>query len=183
MPFSRIWLNNPFLSGSLQSLTTLAETLKRRNFMAPYFSKAAISRAQPTLHGAKLRTFLRTLAAADGQVVNFWLGFRCLTADVVIDYCFQSDLDALSSPGFRNHTLETFVEGFELGLVATFFLRFFAALEWVIFRLPDSMRAKYFAPIYGFEMMQRLARAKVEEALSKADKQEDGAREYDGCDG
>jgi cytochrome P450 len=39
------------------------------------------------------------------------------------------------------------------------------------------MRAKYFAPIYGFEMMQRLARAKVEEGLSKADKQEDGARE------
>jgi hypothetical protein len=128
-PFNRIWHNNPFLSGSLQSWTTLAETRKRRDFIAPYFSKAAISCAEPTLHGAKLRTFLRTLAAADGQVVNFWLGFRCLTADVVMDYCFQSDLDALSSPGFHNHTLETFIEGFELGLVATFFPRFFAVLD------------------------------------------------------
>jgi cytochrome P450 len=167
-PFNRIWHNNPFLTGSLQSLTTLAETRKRRDFIAPFFSKSAISRAEPTLHGAKLRTFLTTLAGAQDTIVDFYLGFRCLTADLVMDYCFQSDLDALHSPSFTNHTISTMAQGSEMALVATFFPGLSSLLTALVFRLPESVRAAYFAPLYGFETMQNVARQKVEEALDRA---------------
>jgi cytochrome P450 len=153
------------LTGSLQSLETLPETKKRREFISPFFSKAAISRVEPSLHGAKVSQFLDTLARAEGSVVDFFLAFRCLTADVVMDYCFRSDLSALASPQFRNHTIETFVQGFDMAIVATFFPRVFSVLNFIIFSLPEKVRATYFAPVYGFETMQNIARVRVEDAL------------------
>jgi cytochrome P450 len=124
------------------------------------------------LHGAKVSQFLTTLARADASVVDFFLAFRCLTADVVMDYCFHSDLSALTSPGFRNHTIETFVQGFDMAIVATFFPNVFTVLNSLIFSLPEKVRAKYFAPLYGFETMQNMARVRVEDALRRADQGE-----------
>lgn len=153
-PFERIWHNNPFLTGSLQSKTTLAETRKRKEFLAPFFSKATITRVEPFLHRQKLATFLATLEAADHTVVDFYLAFRCLTADLVMDYCFQADLNALAEPGFRSATVEAMIEGFDLGFVATYFPNFFEVLNKIIFGLPASAREKYFRPIHGFQVMQ-----------------------------
>ncbi|KAH7397030.1 cytochrome P450 [Phaeosphaeria sp. MPI-PUGE-AT-0046c] len=163
-PFARIWHNNPFLTGSLQSLTTLPATSKRRAYISPFFSRSAISRAEPTLHGPKLSKFLAQLARADGSVVNFFLAFRCLTADVVMNYCFQNDLDALAHPEFRNRTLERMVDGMDMAVTSTFFPNLFGVLNAVIFALPERAREKWFAPIYGFQTMQSLARERVEEA-------------------
>jgi cytochrome P450 len=86
-----------------------------------------------------------------------------------MDYCFHSDLSALTSPGFRNHTIETFVQGFDMAIVATFFPNVFTVLNSLIFSLPEKVRAKYFAPLYGFETMQNMARVRVEDALRRAD--------------
>lgn len=82
-----------------------------------------------------------------------------------MDYCFQSDLSALASPGFRNRTIETFVEGFELATVPFFFPNFFGLLTKIIFALPDKIRKEKFAPVYGFQLMQKLARERVEDAI------------------
>lgn len=172
--FDRIWHDNPFLSGSLQSKTTISETKKRREFLSPFFSKAAISRAESDLHGQKLQIFLDTLDAANNSIVNFYLAFRCLTADLVMDYCFRSDLNALSSPRFENETLESFIAGFDLAIVGTHFPRFFGILNKIILRLPNSIRKKYFAPVVGFQVMQSLARERVEQALTRAD--QDGGK-------
>jgi cytochrome P450 len=179
--FDRIWHDNPFLTGSLQSLETLPKTKKRRDFISPFFSKAAISRVEPSLHGRKLVQFLNTLAKADGSVVSFFLAFRCLTADVVMDYCFRSDLNALESPAFENPTLQAMVEGMSMAIVATFFPNFAAVLNKFIFSLAERTRETYFAPVFGFETMQRLAAERVEVALANADR--DGGVKKEGEDG
>ena len=101
-------------------------------------------------------------------MVNFHYAFRCLTADVVMNFCFQSDLGALASPGFRNTTLETFVEGTEMAMVPFHFPSFFALVTKVIFALPDKVRKEKFAGVHGFQMMQALARARVEDAIARA---------------
>ena len=69
--FARIWHSNPFLTGSLQSMTTLPATSKRRAFLSPFFSRAAISRTETSLLLPKLGKFLLQLGHADGSVVNF----------------------------------------------------------------------------------------------------------------
>lgn len=81
-----------------------------------------------------------------------------------MNYCFQNDLDALAHPEFRNRTLERMVEGMDMAITSTFFPNFFSVLNAIIFALPEKAREKWFAPIYGFQTMQSLARERVEEA-------------------
>jgi cytochrome P450 len=175
-PFTHIRHSNPFLVGSLQSLCTNSEVKKRREFISPFFSKAAVSRVEASLHGGtKLVQFLTTLAQCDNSVVDFFLAFRCLTADVIMDYSFRADLGALQSDGFRNQTIETFVQGSRSVIVAKFFPGVFGVLNRVIFSLPEEWRKKYFAGVYGFETMQKMARERVDDALARADRDEGGA--------
>ena len=124
---------------------------------------------EPHLHRQKVVQFLNTLSEADNTVVNFYYAFRCLTFNLVMDYCFQSNLSALSSPGFRNRTVETFVEGFEIAVVPFFFPNLFTVLNKIIFALPDRVRQAKFPPIYGFQTMQRMARERVEHAMARAE--------------
>lgn len=140
----------------MQSKETLPETKKRREFLSPFFSKAAISRVEPYLHRQKLSGFLSTLEKANGTVVDFYLAFRCLTADLVMDYCFQQDLDALAAPGFQDKTVEAFIQGFDMALVGTFFPNFFGFVNKIIMALPEGVRERYFAPVHGFQMMQKV---------------------------
>ncbi|KAF2468547.1 cytochrome P450 [Lindgomyces ingoldianus] len=174
-PFDRVWHDNPFLTGSLQSLTTLTETRKRKEFLAPFFSKAAILRVEPYLHRQKLTQFLSTLLPAAqanqgrGSVLDFFLAFRCLTADTIMDYCFQQDLGALSEPGFRSERVEQFVKGFDMALISTYFPTVFGLLNRLIFSLPEWVRERYFAPVYGFQCMQKLAQERVEYLMANPD--------------
>ena len=108
-----------FLNGSLQSLITLSETKRRREFLSPFFSKAAIIRSEPFLHRQKISKFLTTLEKANGTVVDFFLAFRCLTADLIMDYCFQSDMDALSEANFESPMIMKFGEGTDMALVVS----------------------------------------------------------------
>jgi cytochrome P450 len=136
-------------------------------------------RVEPFLHRKKLSLFLDTLeAAATGKedcVVDFFLAFRCLTADTIMDYCFQADLNALASERFQNRTVEAFIAGFDLALVATYFPNLFGALNALIFSLPESVRASYFAPVYGFQVMQRLAMERVDHLMQNPES-EQGAK-------
>lgn len=124
------------------------------------------------MHRQKLIQFLDTLRVAaqtgttsenglekgknGGRVIDFFLAFRCLTADTIMDYCFQQDLNALGEKDFQSKTVEAFIEGFDMALVATYFPNLFGVLNAVIFKLSEEMRAKYFAPVYGFQMMQKV---------------------------
>ncbi|KAF2739714.1 cytochrome P450 [Polyplosphaeria fusca] len=166
-PFERVWHNNPFLTGSLQSKETLQETKKRREFLSPFFSKSAILKVEPFLHAQKLSLFLSTLqktamsSNGDGGLIDFFLGFRCLTADTIMDYCFQQDLNALAEPEFKSPTVQAFIEGFDLAIAGTFFPTLFNTMSSLIMLLPERVREAQFAPLYGFETMQRLSRERV----------------------
>lgn len=168
-PFNRLWLNHPFLTGSLQSKQTLQETKQRKEFLSPFFSKSAISRVEPFLHRQKLSTFLSTLEASavarskeavkesgEDGVVDFFLGFRCLTADTIMDYCFQQDLNSLAEPKFESKVVKAFIEGFDLALVPNYFPNFFGLVNKIIFALPEKVREKHFAPVHGFQTMQKV---------------------------
>ena len=159
-PFDKLWHNNPFLTGSLQSLESLPEARKRKEFLNPFFSKATIRNVERHLLRAKLDQFLETLqdVARKGNVTDFSLAFRCLTADTIMDYCFQQDLDALHEENFESATVKAFSEGFDMAIMATYFPNFFNVLNIIIFSLPEHMQAKYFAPVYGFKTMQRVSR-------------------------
>jgi cytochrome P450 len=161
-PFTRIWHDMEFLNGSLQSKTTLPETKSRREFLAPFFSKVAILRSEPYLHRQKMTKFLTTLDQAHGTVVDFFLAFRCLTADLIMDYCFQSDVDALGTPGFKSNMIEKFGEGTDMALVPMYFPTFFSFVNKLVSLLPAHVQEEKFPAIHGFKTMQSVARDRIE---------------------
>lgn len=89
-----------------------------------------------------------------------------------MNYCFQADLAALEEAGFRSKTVEAFIEGFDMAELGCYLPRTFGVLLKVVRMLPEKTREKYFAPIYGFETIQRLARERVEAAINKSKKRE-----------
>lgn len=89
-----------------------------------------------------------------------------------MDYCFQQDLSALSEPEFKSSTVEAFIQGFDLALVATYFPNFFNMVNSVIFALPENVRKTYFAPVHGFQTMQRLSRERLEYLIDHPEKRD-----------
>lgn len=81
-------------------------------------------------------------------------------ADVTMDYVFQQDLNALGEQDFQSKTVAAFVEGFDMAILSTYFPNFFGVLNKIIFSLPEKVREEKFAPVYGFQTMQRVCRAR-----------------------
>jgi hypothetical protein len=110
-----------------------------------------------------LDTLKRTAVSNGGQggVIDFHLGFRCLTSDTVMDYCFQQDLNAIAAPAFKDPTVSAMIEGFDMAIAASYFPNFFNPLVRLLLMLPEHVRETQFAPLYGFETMSRLARERV----------------------
>ena len=155
-PFDKVWHNAVIFNGSIQSIENLPEARKRKEFFSNFFSKSAIRKVEPYLLRPKMEQFLATLAETNGKVVDFYLAFRCLTADTVMDYCFQRDLGAIKEPAFQSPVIMAMIEGFGQLVIGTFFPNFFGLLNTFIFNLPESMRKKYFAPVHGFQIIQKV---------------------------
>lgn len=68
----------------------------------PFFSPEAIRRVEPLIQDFvnKFMDKMHT-AASSGNVVNLSQGFRCLTADVIMNYSFQRPLGALEASDFE----------------------------------------------------------------------------------
>ena len=87
--------------------------IAHKSMFTPYFSPEAIRRAEPLIQDfvnifmEKIRT-----AALLGSVVNLSHGFRCLTADIVMNYSFQKPLGALEAPGFEFPLLVNAMDSF-----------------------------------------------------------------------
>lgn len=67
-----------------------------------YFSKTAVYRIEHLIHEQMVK-FLNVIhkAAKGKRVLNMTMGFKALTADIVMYYCFQKTFGALDAPEFR----------------------------------------------------------------------------------
>ena len=84
-----------------------------KSMFTPYFSPEAIRRAEPLVQDF-VNIFMDKIqtAAVLGSVVNLSQGFRCLTADIIMNYSFQRPLGALEAPGFEFPLLVNAIDSF-----------------------------------------------------------------------
>jgi hypothetical protein len=87
---------------SLFSIASVKEAKRRKDMLQPYFSKAAVVRSERMIQD-KIVEFLKLLrtAASENKPVDLSLGFSCLVADVITQYCYQKSFGALDAPDFR----------------------------------------------------------------------------------
>ena len=86
------------------------------------FSKAAIQRVESLIQG-QITRFLDLLkqAAVDDKVVNLNHGYRCLTADVIMNYCYQKPFGAMDAPDFKFPLMLAFQDFLPLSLWPVYF--------------------------------------------------------------
>lgn len=78
-------------------------------------------------------------AAEESRAVDMTLGFKCLTADIVMEYCFQNILGALDAPGFVFQLIIDLEELIRGAPLAWYFPGILNGLARVLDLLPKSL--------------------------------------------
>lgn len=139
----------PPLNGSLNQILETKPAMARINMISPYFSREAIRRAEPLISKCTVK-FISVLsdAATSGKPVNLSLGFRCITADTIMNHSFQKPLGALDAPDF-DYPL---IMALDASLKDIQWVHYFPTPFGLLFRLtdllPDSLFEKLFKPLY-----------------------------------
>ena len=126
-----------------------------KDMYQPYFSRAAIQRLEHDIWD-KVVVFLGKLGEAsdNSKVVDLTLGYKCLTADVVMGYCYQKTFGALDAPDFQFPLIIDFEEFFASQTFSWYFQEFFKNVFSLLDRLPRSWvdkTANSLAAIYAIQ--------------------------------
>ena len=106
----------------------------------PYFSRAAIRRLEGSIQ-EKANKFFKALAdaAKSSRVVDLTLGYKCLTADIVMGYCYQKTFGALDAPDFHFELLLDLEELFRGAPMGWYFPGLMNGLSRLLAATPRSL--------------------------------------------
>lgn len=121
------------------------------------FSKAAIQRVESLIQG-QVRRFLDILkqTAADDKVVNLSYGYRCLTADVIMNYCYQKPFGAMDAPDFEFPLMLALQDFLPLSLWPVYFPVTFDRIFDISTALPLSMVKKLMPALAAAKWIQNV---------------------------
>ena len=151
------WYSNPFFNGSHITILDLKTAKQRKDMFQPYFSKAAILRVEPLLKEST-RSFLSVLkrAASEKRVVDLTFGFRCLTADIIMDYCYQKPFGALKAVNFEFPLIVAMDRYSQTGQWDKYFLHIFGVIATILNSIPPNLAKMILPPISSVQWMQRV---------------------------
>jgi hypothetical protein len=140
--------NSHIVDGSFFNVRETKEAKPIKDMYQPYFSRAAIQRLEGLIQG-KVNKFLDALqgTAKSSEAVDLTLGYKCLTADVVMGYCYQKTFGALDAPHFRFQLIQDLEELFQTAPLAWYFPRFVNTLSRVLVNLPRGVVEKILKPL------------------------------------
>jgi hypothetical protein len=123
----------------------------------PYFSQAAIQRLEGSIH-EKIDKFLGILdeATKSSKAVDLTFGYKCLTADVVMGYCYNKTFGALDAPDLRFKLIEDLEGLFGTASCAWYFPGFFNMLCRFLAKLPMVMIEKMVKPLAATFEIQKV---------------------------
>lgn len=140
---------------SLFNITDRSAAKTRKDMFQPYFSKAAIQRLESMIK-AKVAKFLAVLASASAtnKAMGMSLGFSCLTADVVTEYCNQKPLGALDAPDFQFRPIMHIEELFDTSAYSWYVPNVLRVVTHLTALLPFGFVEKHMPPIAAINWVQ-----------------------------
>jgi hypothetical protein len=131
------YYDNAFFNGSLINISATKEAKQRKDMFQPYFSKAAILRVEPLLkqHTTKLIALLCKAGKAH-RVVDLTMAFKCLTADIIMDYCYQKPFGAMDAPDFQFPLIKALDDSASTGQWDKYFVKIVNLLSNVVLSIP-----------------------------------------------
>ena len=128
---------NPVLKGSYFEILDTKGALARKTMQSPLFSKEAVRRSEHLITDL-LAKFLQLMSgyASAAKPVDLTLAFRCLAADISMNYGFQRPFHTLDAEGFDSEILDAQHTFILLFMWPVNFPRFFGAVFEVLAWLP-----------------------------------------------
>lgn len=154
--------NSHIVDGSFFNVCDTKEAKAQKDLYLPYFSQAAIQRLEGSIHG-KVNMFFNTLqrAANLSKVVDLTLGFKCLAADVVMEYSFQKTFGALDAPDFRFGPILDLEQLFVSAPLAWYFPELINLMSHILVNLPRSMVERIMKPLASTFEIQKVCTSKA----------------------
>lgn len=149
--------NSHIVDGSFFNICDTRDAKARKDMYQPYFSRAAIQRLEGPIH-EKVNKFLDTLQKASNlsKVVDLTLGYKCLTADVVMGYSFQKTFGALDAPDFCFGLIQDLEQLFAAAPLAWYFPKFINKLSNILVNLPRSLIDRIMKPLAATFEIQKV---------------------------
>ena len=141
--------DSPVVAGSHITIAPLKPAKRRKDMLQPYFSKAAIQRLEPTIKSKITRMIeLMSKAAITNQHIDLTYAYRCLTIDVITDYCFQKSFNSLEAKDFKDPLAHTFVVLSKNARFEKYLQGVSKIAHWLVLNLPPSF-IKWVSPELG----------------------------------
>jgi hypothetical protein len=152
---------------SLFNMTDRSAAKIRKDMFQPYFSKGAIQRLESMIK-CKVQHFLKALGGASSghKAMDMSLGFSCLTADVVTQYCNQKSLGALDAPDFQFRPIMQIMEVLETSVYSWYVPNVLRGVTNLMALLPLSFVEKYMPPVAAINWVQAVGRPSKDLAKS-----------------
>ena len=154
-----VFYDSVLVEHSLFNMTDRSAAKIRKDMFQPYFSKGAIQRLESMIKG-KIAQFLTVLdgASSGDKAMDLSLGFSCLTADVVMQYCNQKPLGALDAPDFQFPPILHISELFDTAPFAWYFPNVLRMVTQITAQLPVKFVERYMPPVAAMAWVQTVSR-------------------------
>lgn len=136
------------IEGSFFNIHETKNVKPVKDLYAAYFSRSAIQNLEGSIQ-EKVNKFVTILqkAAALSSPVDLTLAYKCLTADVIMSYCFDKDFRALDAPKFRSKPLEDMEGLFSTATFVWYWPKLFNYLCRCLAKVPPSILAQIAPPL------------------------------------
>ena len=139
---------NPILKGSYFGILDTKRALARKTMQSPLFSKEAVRRSEHLITDL-LAKFFQILSgyASEAKAVDLSLAFKCLAADIAMNYGFQRPFHALDAEGFDSEIVDAQHTFMLIYMWPINFPRFFGAVFKVLACLPRWFVNRFIKPL------------------------------------
>ena len=144
---------------SLFNMTDRSAAKIRKDMFQPYFSKGAIQRLESMIK-SKVARFLTVLdgASSGDKSMDLSLGFSCMTADIVTQYCTQKPLGALDAPDFQFPPILRISGLLEASPFGWYFPNVLRMITQLTAQLPVKFVERHMPPIAAINWIQAVSR-------------------------
>ena len=155
----------PFTDGSFYNISEPKDALVHKDIYQSAFSAGAVQKLEIRLR-EHLDKFLRKLEAASvsSEVVDLSLGFRCLAADMIMEYCYDTPFGALDAPDFKCPLIVDLEHFIDILPASWYFPRLFSLTFWALYYLPRSV-TRFVRPLASTFKLQDVSPNKIASIL------------------
>ncbi len=141
--------DSPVVAGSHITIAPLKPAKRCKDMLQPYFSKAAIQRLEPAIKAKVYRMIeLMSQMAQNHQHIDLTYAYRCLTIDIITDYCFQKPFNSLEAKDFIDPLAHTFVVLLKNARFEKYLQSVAKTAHWLIQNLPSTF-VEWMSPELG----------------------------------